>query len=268
MITADYHVHTSFSSDSKSEMEEMILGAIALGFDRVCITDHMDYDFPDKYKLPFVFDPDAYFTRLDELEKKYRDKIKLLKGIELGLRPYLSDRYETLITSYPFDFVIGSSHLANDMDPYQSEYWADITEEEGHRIYFQSIVDNIKSYQNFDVYGHLDYVIRYGPTKNQNYRYQMYQDLLDEALNLLIASDKGIELNTAGFKYGLGQPHPHPDLIKRYLELGGNTITIGSDGHRPEHMAYDFDKARELLLSFGVTHYTVFEKREKIILPL
>ncbi len=93
MITADYHVHTSFSSDSKSEMEEMILGAIALGFDRVCITDHMDYDFPEKYKLPFVFDPDAYFTRLDELEKKYRDKIKLLKGIELGLRPYLSDRY-------------------------------------------------------------------------------------------------------------------------------------------------------------------------------
>ena len=31
MILADYHLHTSFSSDSESSMEEMIRHAVSLG---------------------------------------------------------------------------------------------------------------------------------------------------------------------------------------------------------------------------------------------
>ena len=70
---------------------------------------------------------------------------------------------------------------------------------------------------------------------------------LDEILKKVIAMGKGIELNTAGWKYGLAFCHPHPEILCRYKELGGEIITVGSDAHKPEHVAYDFQKAADVL---------------------
>ncbi len=268
MITADYHIHTSFSSDSKAPMEDVIKQAITMGLTRICITDHMDYDYPARYNLPFIFDPEPYCKTITTLKEQYKEQITVLMGIECGVRPYLKDRFDTLLHQYDFDFVIASSHLAKDMDVYYPEYWEGITEDEGYRIYFQSILDNLNSFENFDVYGHLDYVVRYGPSKGDNFEYPLYADLFDEILKTIISMGKGIEVNSAGYKYGLGRPHPTKEIIKRYLELGGTILTIGSDAHKTEHLAYDFAKVRELLLELGVTKYTVFEHRQPIFLDL
>lgn len=268
MITADYHVHSDFSSDSTTPMESQIEQAIALGLERICFTDHMDYDFPQGYPLTFEFNPDEYHAKLDHMKEQYKDKIKILKGVELGLRPYLAERYQALMNQYNFDFAIGSSHLVNQADPFHPTYWEGITEQEGITRYFQSILDNLTAFHDFDVYGHLDYVVRYAPTKNANYSYAHYKEILDQVLTTIIKTGKGIEINTSGFKYGLEQPHPKADIIKRYLDLGGTIITIGSDAHKPEHLTYDFAKATNLLLSLGLDHYTIFENRQPIFIKL
>ena len=78
----------------------------------------------------------------------------------------------------------------------------------------------------------------------------------------LIEHGKGLELNTAGWKYGLPFAHPHQDVLKRYKELGGEIITIGSDGHRPEHVAYDFHKVKDYLEACGFKYYTEFRQRK------
>lgn len=268
MIYSDFHVHSNFSSDSTASMESMIKKAITLGYNRICFTDHMDYDFPAHYGLPFEFDPNEYYDELNLLTEKYASQIKVLKGVECGVRPHVAKRFEELVRSNDFDFVICSSHLVDVIDPYQEEFWNNRTEEEGIRAYFSAIRDNIQAFNDFDVYGHLDYVVRYAPTKNTNYHYETYADIIDEILVALIQRGKGIEVNTAGFKYGLGVPHPCPEIIKRYFELGGTILTIGSDAHKPEHLAYAFDKTKELLRSLDITSYTVFEKRKPIFIPL
>ena len=84
----------------------------------------------------------------------------------------------------------------------------------------------------------------------------------------VIQKGKGIELNTAGFKYGLGFCHPHPDIIRRYRELGGEIITIGADAHKPEHIAYDFKKVSEILSMCGFKYYTEFKNRKPIFKQL
>jgi histidinol-phosphatase (PHP family) len=262
MIIADYHVHSHYSSDSTAAMEDMVEKAISLGMNKICFTDHMDYDFPEQYNLPFVFDPEAYQKELSEIALKYKNKIKVLMGVELGLQPYLAERYKKLINSYNFDFIIGSSHLVDKIDPYQPEYWSDKSSEEGIRKYFQSIIDNVKAFTGFQVYGHIDYVVRYAPDKNLFYSYDKYADILDEVLRTIIDAGLGIEINTAGYKYGLGFAHPHTDVIRRYKELGGELITIGSDGHKPEHLGYDFSRAEEMLLSLGFKYYATFEKQK------
>lgn len=268
MITADYHLHTYFSSDSDTPMETMIEQAIQLGLTQICFTDHMDYDFPKKYEMDFQFDIDAYCKKIETMQQLYGTEIKILRGIELGLKPTITEKLHHLLNQYSFDYVIGSSHLVNDIDPYYNEFWLNQTKEEGILNYFQSIIENIHAFSNFDTYGHIDYIIRYAPDKNHDFTYKKYADILDEVLKTIIQIGKGIEINTAGYKYGLGHPNPQEDIITRYFELGGTYITIGSDAHKPEHMAYDFEKTRLLLLSLGITKYAVFEKRKPILLPL
>lgn len=73
-------------------------------------------------------------------------------------------------------------------------------------------------------------------TRNENYTYARYSDVIDEILRLLIEKGKGIEINTGGFKYGLGHPNPCEEILARYRELGGEIITVGADA-MPRNMS-------------------------------
>ena len=87
-------------------------------------------------------------------------------------------------------------------------------------------------------------------------------------MKYVIQNGKGIELNTAGLKYGLGFCHPYPAILKRYRELGGEIITVGSDGHKPEHIAYGFGQVKEILKDAGFKYYTEFKDRRPIYVNL
>ncbi len=73
--------------------------------------------------------------------------------------------------------------------------------------------------------------------------------------------EKGIELNTAALAKGMKEPNPCTDVLKRYRELGGEIVTIGSDAHKPEQIAFAFDRAARILISCGFKYYTTFENR-------
>ena len=94
------------------------------------------------------------------------------------------------------------------------------------------------------------------------------KEWIDEILKTLILKNIGLECNTAGFKYGLGFPNPHMDILKRYRELGGEIITVGSDGHKPEHLAYDFHKVPDILKEAGFSYYTIFKERKPEFIKL
>lgn len=268
MILTDYHMHSSFSDDSEATMTSMIERSIELGFHTICFTDHMDLDFPLAFGGGFVFNGEIYTNQVENLREKYANQIKVLCGVEYGLRPYLKEQFATLTQIYNFDFIIGSSHLIGNIDPYQKAYWEGITEEEGITKYLEAIYTNVKTFEDYDVYGHIDYVARYAPNQNLNYSYMKYADLIDAIFKTIIQNGKGIEVNTAGYKYGLGHPHPQTDVLKRYKELGGEIITIGADAHKPEHIGYKFKETEELLKCLGFEYYTIFENRQPQFIAL
>ena len=265
MILSDCHLHSSNSGDSTEPMEEMILKGISQGLTTMCFTEHNDFDMPVTEQDPegkWEVDTDAYLEEYIRLRDKYKDKIRLLFGVELGLQPSVADRNRAYVSAYDFDFIIGSSHLAHGMDPYYPEFYEGRTDEEAYREYFESILENINEFLGFDVYGHLDYVVRYGRSKDENYSYARYSDIFDEILKKLIENGKGIELNTGGVRKGMRDVHPCTDVIKRYRELGGEIITVGSDSHDTRYIAADFDRALYVLEESGFKYYTVFEKRK------
>lgn len=263
----DQHMHCNFSGDSDALPEDMIKAGIAHGLSGICFTDHLDYDYPEEPNI-FLLDFDNYFKALSDLRKKYADKISVNIGIELGLQPQAAGQNLAVAEKYPFDFIIGSSHVVNHMDPYYPEFFAERNEDEAYMEYFESVLENINSCVDFDVYGHIDYVVRYGPNKNAFYTYEKFKDIIDEILTQLISKGKGIEVNTGGFKYGLGHPNPTEDIIKRYRELGGEIITMGADAHVPEYVAYEFGKTAQIIKNCGFKYYTVFKNRKAEFIPL
>ena len=271
MITSDSHMHTEFSTDSDAKIQSMIESAIAKGLHAVCITDHMDLEYPfheDTGKDAFQMDLKTYFSELEKWKDRYARKIQIRRGIELGLQPQLADAYQEVTGQYPFDFVIGSVHVIHGMDPYYGEIFENLTDREVYRETFQATMENLDAISSFDVLGHLDYVVRYGKEQSKQYSYREFADEIDEILKKLLSMGKGIELNTAGWKYGLEFCHPHPEILRRYRELGGEIITIGSDAHRPEHAAYEFGKAATVLEACGFKYYTEFQDREPIFKQL
>lgn len=289
MIRSDNHVHSSFSTDSSTPMADICKQAERLKLSSICFTDHMDYEFPEKYNTSFdspkdnrpifTFDPELYFHTVKVLQEQF-PALDLRTGVELGLKKTIQKQTTELTSSYPFDFVIGSTHLVDDTDPYYPEFWDDFGEEKGILSYYETTLEHIKSGFDFDVYGHIDYILRYCPTIRRSLKNRIpfdrfftqviseHAELLREILSLLIRSGKGIEINTAGFKYGLGHPNPHETLISYYKELGGEIISIGSDAHEPKYLCFDFPKIPDILRQAGFSYYTEFHKRTPVQVPL
>ena len=63
-------------------------------------------------------------------------------------------------------------------------------------------------------------------------------------------------------RYGLGDSHPNIDIVKRYKELGGKIITVGSDAHRVEHLANYFEIAYGLLELNDIDEVCVYHNRK------
>ena len=156
-------MHSSFSADSPTPMEDMIRQAVFLGLQGITFTEHLDPDYPATPDgLDFSLDIPSYQEKLFQLQDTYKDKIQIRFGIELGLQMHLADYFHSLMQEFPFDFAIGSSHLVHGFDPYYPEFFQGRKESRCYMEYFESILENLSCCKDFDVYGHIDYIVRYG----------------------------------------------------------------------------------------------------------
>lgn len=266
MIIADCHSHSDFSGDCEAAMADMAEAAIAKSLRYLAVTEHHDLDFPP-CGIDFELDIDSYFPHISDLKARLEGRLTLLAGLEIGMQTHLHPVLGGIVGSREYDFILASSHLADGKDPYDAGFFSGRTRDQGYRDYFRSILEQIEGFEDFDAYGHLDYVIRYWPGEDKQFEYKEFQDVLDPILETLIRKGKAIEVNTSGYRYGLGQPHPSYGILQRYYELGGRRITIGSDAHRPEDLASMFREVETRLKAIGFDGYLVHIKRQPFTIP-
>ncbi|MGM9532984.1 histidinol-phosphatase HisJ family protein [Intestinibacter sp.] len=263
MKIVDNHVHTHFSIDAKDTMEDVINKAIDIGVDCLTFTDHLEYN-TDHFSL----DIQKYTEQISKYKEKYKDDIELLTGIEVGYQSHLNKEINKILNSTRFDFVLCSTHTIDKIPVSHREYFEDLSKEEAYRKYFESILQTNKEFKNYDIYGHLDYINRYAIYEDNKIIYDDYRDILDEVLKAIIDGGKGIELNTSGYRYGLNAIHPNIDIVRRYKELGGEIITLGSDSHRAIDVCADFDKSYEMLDYLGFRYVSIFKNRKCEFIPI
>lgn len=263
MIIADMHTHSSFSDDSSEPLCEMARAAEAKGFKSLCVTEHQDFDYPIPGK--FLIDVPAYRAEVMRVRGEYEGRLEVLFGVELGLLDYAAPRLYEFAKSADFDFVIGSAHQIDDLDPYYPEYFDKMGDRNGILHFFDAMLASVKAFNGYDVLGHLDYIVRYSHAKS--YDPIDYREVIDEILKTVVSDGKGIEINTAGIKY-LGYPHPAPFVLGRFKELGGEIVTIGSDAHDRSRVGEGFDVAEQALRDAGFDRCAVFRARKPEFIKL
>ena len=258
----DNHVHTALSHDGRSSMREYLDAAAAKGVDEITFTEHYDlYDGVDT--ILRTLDVEAY--RETYRTQPHRRDVRTNFGIEIGLRPECKEKIQAMTEQNDFDFIIGSSHITAGRDmSFDPVFFSGKTRHEAYLVYFREVLENIRLFDDFDVYGHLDYVVRYGGYPEKSVRYDEFREVLEDILGLLIEKGKGLEVNSSGYRYGLGSPHPNIEILRRFREKGGRIVTIGSDAHQADQLASGIREAEEILREAGFSEYVVFRERKPV----
>ncbi len=271
----DYHLHTEFSDDSIMNLENLIRAAKDKNVKKICITDHVE---PHEIKGGFEGEGETLKIKTEKYLAKIKEVIEketkmdmekpglcITRGVELGLSPDTLKKSSQYVSLYPFDYVLASIHEIGGVDVNEKGLHE---EKDGEELIFQFLEETyrcIKDFDEFDSLGHLDlirrYIKRYKGVNDIIYT-SNHKPIIDDILKLIIQRGKGIEVNSSGYRYGLMGPMPSFEIIKRYGELGGEIITMGSDAHEEAFVGDKLLNIREILLEAGFSYVFSFENRK------
>lgn len=258
----DYHLHSQFSADSKMTMDELCQASIDLGLDEIAITDHHDIDYQDD-TIEFLIDKEKYLEEIEEFQQKYKDQLKIKKGIEMGLQPHILQECKQYLAD-DFDFVIGSFHTAEKEDLHNGDFFEVYSQWEAYINYLKTVYKVVREYDGYSVIGHLDIIRRYGDFESQPDLMENKEaaDLIRKILKVIIKNDRGLEVNTSGYHIDGKNPLPSFEILKLYYQLGGKILTIGSDSHNPEDITQKFNYTISRLKEIGFRKLTTFVNME------
>lgn len=233
----DTHVHTRFSTDSNMKIEEALKSAKD---NKLCLilTEHMDIGYPEKGE--FSFNIEDYFKAYSS----FRGETMLL-GIEIGMKEDCVKESRLIAWDNPFDYVIGAIHLVDNLDLYYDDFYKGKSKSEAYGKYLEQMFLNLKEFDFIDSLAHIDYICRYAKYEDRELHYRDFPDILDEILKLIIQEGKCIELNTRRLN-NRSSVESLCEIYKRYSELGGKYITLGSDAHMPGSIGNNFKEAVQI----------------------
>ena len=255
----DFHMHSTVSFDGHDAPEEMIQAAVNAGLKEICFTDHIDYE-PGVEKQTMVFDTEVYCQAYHSLT---HPEVLVRRGMEFGMTPDNVNVFQKDVQRYPFDFVLGSVHFVDDLDVYFQPWWEGKTVHQAEERYLQQTLACVQSHEEFDVLAHLTYISKCRAHPNPRpVPYEEHRELLDEILKTLAQKGKGMEMNTSGVDR-CGDFLPYAPYFRRFRELGGEIVTIGSDAHTASRVGQYSYRACEILKDiFG--YVCTFQGRQPI----
>ena len=256
----DYHMHSTVSFDGHDTPRRMVQAAVDAGLKEICFTDHVDYEI-NCQNQPMVFDLAAYGAAYDGLSAP---GLKIRHGMEFGLKEYNREQLALDASKRHYDFILGSIHHVDEQDIYYAKpWWPGKTVAQAERRYLEQTLRCVEHHDGFDVLGHLTYLSKVaGHPTHKPIRYDDHREILDEILRTLARKDKGMELNTSGLDR-CGAFLPAEDYFRRFKELGGRIVTVGSDAHTADRVGQYTRQAAQLLQCiFG--YVCTFENRQPI----
>lgn len=277
MLAFDFHMHTGASPDSHTSPEELANAALAAGLTHIAITDHYEAPpadpnlFPDKNPRWLAAAADRYREveansqkNIAAVQALTAGKLSVAMGMELGNPLEDLPRTEELIAAHDFDFLLASQHTnPGGPDFYFLQRFPELDLMAEMDIYFGELL-KIVEWGNFSSLAHLTYPFRYFPADKRPTNTRRWDEIINRILRLLAEKGLALEINTSGLRKEIGEVSPALPLIRRFRELGGELITVGSDAHTPADVGAGIATAVELAEAAGFRYITRYEKRKPI----
>ncbi len=251
-LPLDAHVHTDLSPDSDVPIDVYAESAVARGIAEIAITDHVD----------FVPGTPAYdYTTFEQRERVVREAadrwsergVAIRFGVEITWDSrHAADIREHLAT-HAYDFVIGSVHIYRD-SPYAADsiggWMAGRSLSEIVAPYFDEVAAAARS-GLFDALGHIDFVKRWLTPHIPPADLAAAPELYEPILAALVESGTALEINMSGLRQAPNESYPAPPIVVRFQELGGRAVTVGSDAHLVDSLAWGLEDGYQTAAAAG-----------------
>lgn len=257
----DYHLHTLHSMDGRQTVQELCASMAEKGVEEICLTEHIEPGHPSpELDIPPIWD--VYFSEINQARQLF-PQLTIRAGVEIGDNYLLRDQIKADLDALPLDFRLLSLHLVNGVDCYDTEdYFGGKTRAQAYREYAEAKAESILSWTDFDSVAHIGYAAKFsaytGPERALVYADA--PDVFDAILRHIIGLGKCLEVNTSGYA-STGDTFAHSSIIRRYIELGGENFTFGSDSHDPERNYADIERAKDMVRSLGGKYQASFDQR-------
>lgn len=265
----DCHNHSCHSFDAVDTVEAMCLRAEELRMTAFALTDHSDLDGKNLSECMNVIS-----QSVDEM-KQFRSthplQCELLTGLELGEAIDFPEDAKAMASLRPYDVIIGSYHNSPSGEDYYFLNVKEMTDKEisiSLRWYFEKLIQTVQSTE-LDVLAHITYPLRYiVGDQGRCVDLKDYQDQLQFLLTTMIQKGISLEINSSGLRQKIGEPLPNIAILKKYRELGGTMVSLGSDSHNTGDLGKGIKECTQWLTDLGFTHITYFRKRQPVLVPI
>ena len=265
----DLHMHTSSSFDGHYSAAEMCEAAVNAGLSVITFTDHFDVDFFEAHRLG-----ERQVTSYEDVvsaQAAFAHRLKVLVGIEVGQGTYEPELTKKSLEKYSYDFIIGSIHNLRKTPDFCELDYTNMTIDEVYGLldkYFEEM-HLLAKWNGFDTLAHLTYPLRY-IMGNYGIKVDLkkYDGIVDEIFKTVISNGKALEINTSGLRQKIGVTMPTVDYVRRFKELGGELLTIGSDAHFTEHVGAGINEGFAIAEAAGLEYVTYFEKHKPVMVKI
>lgn len=254
-MVLDYHTHSLYSFDGECPAPDMLFAAAERGVEELCFTDHVDFDIPD----PHVPDFAARRRELETLAGEYPG-VTIRQGAEVSLKDAACARSAwEAVQGAGLDFILGSVHTVDGVAVWTDRYYEGLSKEQAYRRYLEAVARALPTLPQLHVLAHYDFVAKYAPYPHRAVTLEDAPEAFEAIFRYLIDTGKALEINTASWQqdtpWGL-------DVLRRYREMGGEYVTVGSDTHGAERVGARIGEALELARAAGLRYAAAFQKGE------
>ena len=272
MFLCDYHTHTRFSFDGTpaATHDAMCKRALEVGLHDIAFTDHCDVNGEVERLYDLPFDPDADFAAMMEVKEKYKGRLNVVCGIELGNATQYPEAARAVLDAHPYEFVIGSLHNLRGVPDFSLMSYGSMSDGLIRQLFDRSLDETLEmvAFPGLTTLGHLTYMHRYVTLAGKKLDFKPYYDKIEAIYRALIHRDVALELNVSTLWKGLGISMPTMELLKLYKDCGGKLVTVGSDSHAPDTLAKAIRKGYAILETVGFHEVLTVQNGQRVTRPI
>lgn len=264
----DMHVHSQNSHDSTCPVMKTAEAAVQKGISAFAVTDHADIDL--YVSRDTVRSIAASVREAEEAADAFSGRVRILRGIELSEGFWHPSLTAELLGQHDFDVILGSVHAVRYKDltmPYSGIDFSDMPVPvltDFMRQYFDDVYEMLQT-TPCDIMSHLTCPLRYINGKyGRNLDSHLFENQILEILTYIRDHAIAMEINTSGLGTQFGQLMPDEWIFRKFREMGGYLITLGSDAHTAENLGLDFGETLRLLKDCGYKNYYYYERRQPV----